>query len=183
MYSVVYIPQSERACMATGMFGATKERNEVARIASRLNGEDVCRIHAFLRFTMADYGFDLLPGDTEETALYRMLNDKDYGVEWIAEAYGEMISLCADFYRMLKNHAIPSNRVDLYNQWMSQFFDLDGRMVLMHYMASDTEDSVRFEEMDLWWLTEMLHDPVGFMDAINETAMDEESPWWEGRVY
>ncbi len=133
---------------------------------------------AFLRFV----AFSMIPcevpdEDYEYHALRRL--SIDYGIEYLRDAAVEMAITIREMKESLeevKNGHIMED----FNDVIWEYFGLYGVDVLRCYMTSDKEPNVAREEINEWWLNEMLQDIPGFTAALQEASLAETgNEWWK----
>jgi hypothetical protein len=132
---------------------------------------------AFLRFARYSCDFPVYEGETEESAAERLA----YSPQTISENIGTMLDFLGTVFPALKY--FDANRIAAFDSIIWKSFELEGEEVLRNYMESDYEEPVTRDDLDEWWLNEMLHDKPGFLAAIQKTAANVDPHdlnfWWE----
>ena len=153
-------------------------------------GRQVLAPDAVLRYMRASRSFPVYQGETEESAAERLLCKHDvffgegfpgYGIQYIAESVAEMVDFLGTVLPALKY--FDASRLAAFDRIIWKAFELDGEEILCRYMEADLERQVSREELDEWWLNEMLHDMPGFLRAIQAEAAATDPAdnyqWWE----
>lgn len=153
-------------------------------------GKQVLAPDAVLRYMRTSRSFPVYKGETEEDAANRLLCEHDvffgkgfqgYGIQYIAESVSEMVDFLGTVFPALKY--FDANRIAAFDSIIWKSFELEGEEVLRNYMESDYEEPVTRDDLDDWWLNDMLHDMPGFLGALQETAANVEPgdnyQWWE----
>ena len=131
---------------------------------------------AFLRFVRYSCGFTVYPGETEESAAERLV----FSPQTISENIGSMLGFLSTVLPVVRN--CETNRLEAFDRIIWKAFELDGSEVLIRYMTTEDEPVSR-DDLDDWWLNDMLHDMPGFLEALQETAANvapgDSYQWWE----
>ena len=131
---------------------------------------------AFLRFARYSCDFPVYEGETEESAAERLA----YSPQTISENIGTMLDFLGTVLPVLRN--CETNRLEAFDRIIWKAFGLEGSEVLIRYMTTEDEP-VSKDELDDWWLNDMLHDMPGFLAAIQKTAANVDPHdlnfWWE----
>ena len=153
-------------------------------------GEQVLADDALLRFIRFSCNFPVFAGETEEDAANRLLTkawNEDFcgfipfGSRYIAESTDTMIDFLPTVHAAVRDAG--TSRIAAFDRIIWKAFELDGEEILCRYMEAALERQVSREELDEWWLNEMLHDMPGFLRAIQAeaAAVDpaDNYQWWE----